>query len=167
MGTNNPFWDNRKLSQKQSGPKPPWFLSALELRGWTPHLSTWTGSGACRGKDSVCGARGHCTQSKFQVMRNKPICNMNYCQLLSQNGYVENITLSEIIVCYFHVFTLRIHPDTSVVKAVTSKYELYFICDLWYTQSYQDKENVFVPWVGTSLLCCVQILPQEQFSWAK
>lgn len=74
-------------------------------------------------------------------MRNKPICNTNYCQFLPQNGYVENTTPSEIILCYFHVFTLRINPDTFVIKALTSKCEVNAICNLQYTQIYQDKEN--------------------------
>lgn len=101
-------------------------------------------------------------------MRNKPICNVNYCQLLSQNGYVENITLSEIIVCYFHVFTLRIHPDTSVVKAVTSKYELYFsVISDRLTATRTQKMFLYPKLEKTSLICCIQILPQEQFSWAK
>lgn len=120
----------------QCWPKPP-----PELQGWILCLSTRAGSGAWWGKERQCSAGGLCTWSKFQIMRNKPICNMNYCQLLPQNSSVENITASELILYYFHVFTLRIHADTFVIKVLTNKSEANVTCDLWYTQIYQDKEN--------------------------
>lgn len=118
-----------------------WAKPPLDLQGWTLHVSTWVGSRVCLGKERLCKAGGLCTQFKFQIMRNRPICNINYCQLLPQNTYVANITPSEIIVCYFHVFTLWIYPDTFVIKVLTSKCEVNVICDLQYTQIYQDKEN--------------------------
>lgn len=124
-----------------SGDAECWDKPPLDRQGQTLCLSTQAGREACQGKGRLCNAGGLCTQSKFQTMRNKPICNTNYCQLLPQNSFVENITLSEVIVCYFHVFTLRIHLDSLVIKAFTSKCEVNVICDLWYTQIYQDKEN--------------------------